>query len=276
MFLLFQAMGLRSPQTRELLSVRSWIYVNIAVIVVSFLLLNYYLPRRGCFVEPDYNASALVLPRTGTHGEVFHDIVVVTDLDHDSKNGNHWQSYLKRGVLKINTRENKASVTWDYRPDIVLIGDMAAKGRAMELSDLVVFNGQLLSVDDRTGIIYRIVEDKIIPWVFLNDGPGNTTKGFKAEWMTVKDNRLIIGGLGKEWTTGAGEFVNDYPMWIKIVSHIGQVEHVDWYDNYKAVRAVLGIDFPGYMIHESAQWSEYHKQWFFLPRYVPFALLFCF
>ena len=38
----------------------------------------------------------------------------------------------------------------------------------------------------------------------MEDGPGNVDKGFKAEWMTVKDQRLYIGGLGKEWTTQEG------------------------------------------------------------------------
>lgn len=52
--------------------------------------------------------------------------------------------------------------------------------------------------------------------VFLNDGPGNTTKGFKGEWMAVKDNLLYVGGLGKEWTTSDGVFVNYNPMYIKV------------------------------------------------------------
>lgn len=52
--------------------------------------------------------------------------------------------------------------------------------------------------------------------VFLNDGPGNTTKGFKGEWMTVKDENLYVGGLGKEWTTSDGIFVNYNPMYIKV------------------------------------------------------------
>ena len=43
-------------------------------------------------------------------------------------------------------------------------------GRGMELSELVVFNGHLLTVDDRTGVIYRIEGNKVIPWVIL---PGN-------------------------------------------------------------------------------------------------------
>ena len=29
-------------------------------------------------------------------------------------------------------------------------------------------------------------------------------KGFKAEWMAVKDHMLYVGGLGKVWTTQTG------------------------------------------------------------------------
>lgn len=37
-------------------------------------------------------------------------------------------------------------------------------------------------------------------------------------------------------------------------------------ENYKSIRAPLGIDWPGYMIHESGMWSDQHNRWFFLPR----------
>uniref|UniRef100_A0A1I7XFE3 Nudix hydrolase domain-containing protein n=1 Tax=Heterorhabditis bacteriophora TaxID=37862 RepID=A0A1I7XFE3_HETBA len=57
----------------------------------------------------------------------------------------------------------------------------------MELSDLSIFDGRLLTVDDRTGIVYEIKDNKAIPWLLLNDGPGNVTKGLKAEWLTVKN-----------------------------------------------------------------------------------------
>lgn len=53
----------------------------------------------------------------------------------------------------------------------------------MELSDLAVFDGKLFTVDDRTGVIYRITDtNKVLPWVFINDGPGNTTKGLKVSF----------------------------------------------------------------------------------------------
>lgn len=32
------------------------------------------------------------------------------------------------------------------------------------------------------------------------------------------------------------------------------------------MRAGIGITFPGYMIFESAQWSEVFQRWFFLTR----------
>ena len=44
----------------------------------------------------------------------------------------------------------------------------------------------------------------LIPWVVLSDGNGHTAKGFKGEWMTVKNERLYVGGLGKVWTTTTG------------------------------------------------------------------------
>lgn len=41
--------------------------------------------------------------------------------------------------------------------------------------------------------------------------------GFKGEWMAKKGNELYVGGLGKEWTTTEGVFVNYNPMWIKVI-----------------------------------------------------------
>lgn len=52
--------------------------------------------------------------------------------------------------------------------------------------------------------MYQILLNQLIPWVKLNDGPGNVPKGFKGEWMAVKDNDLYVGGLGKEWTSPSG------------------------------------------------------------------------
>lgn len=41
---------------------------------------------------------------------------------------------------------------------------------------------------------------------------------------------------------------------------------MNWVENYKKIREAIGIKWPGYMIHESAMWSELRRQWYFLPR----------
>lgn len=69
--------------------------------------------------------------------------------------------------------------------------------------------------------------------------------GFKAEWLAVKDEHLYVGGLGKEWTTTSGEFVNDNPEWVKVVGFRGDVEHRNWVPMYKSLKAVAGIQPPG-------------------------------
>ncbi len=82
----------------------------------------------------------------------------------------------------------------------------------------------------------------------------------------MKDRRLYVGGIGKEWTTIYGEYRNLNPMWVKCVSPEGAVKHLDWIETYRKLRAAADIYYPGYMIHESAQWSDVHQKWFFLPR----------
>ncbi|VDL72792.1 unnamed protein product [Nippostrongylus brasiliensis] len=215
----------------------------------------------------DYNRSQLFTERVLENGQLEYDLLAVTDLDHDSKVSNKkWQSFAKRGILRISPNHKEVSVDWKADSDISLSTEISAGGRAMELSDLAVFDGRLFSADDRTGIIYEIKENKAYPWVFVIDGPGNATKGLKAEWLTVKDDHLYVGGLGKEWTTTEGEYVNDHPMWIKIISRTGEVKHVNWHDVFVKVRRAAGIEYPGYMIHEAVQWSDVHQKWFFLPR----------
>lgn len=136
----------------------------------------------------------------------------------------------------------------------------------MELSELVVYNGKLLTFDDRTGFVYEIINDKIVPWIMLVDGDGHTMKGFKSEWATVKEQTLYVGSMGKEWTTGEGDFESYDPMYVKAVSMNGEVKHLNWVDNYKTIRSIMDITWPGYMIHESGVWSSENRKWYFLPR----------
>lgn len=53
--------------------------------------------------------------------------------------------------------------------------------------------------------VYEIDQQhNLVPWVILRNGNGRLSDAFKAEWMTVKDGNLYVGGLGKDWTTGDG------------------------------------------------------------------------
>jgi len=192
-------------------------------------------------------------------------IAVVADLDTNSKVGEGWVSYLQYGYLTISDSLNTVSVSWDVE-EVELKGNLAAGGRGMELSELQVFNGKLVSLDDRTGVVYQIIGGKVVPWVIMSDGGGGSTKGFKGEWSTVKGNKMMVGGLGKEWTTSQGEVINHDPMWVKEISVDGAVKHVDWRERYIMVRQAAGITWPGYMIHEAVGWSQERSEWVFLPR----------
>ncbi|TKR80366.1 hypothetical protein L596_014450 [Steinernema carpocapsae] len=248
----------------------------IAVVSLTALLLSSYyqlranLPEASSIFARPYNGTQLGEAKINADGSRSFKIAVITDLDHDSKVAdakNRWRSFMKHATLTVNAAATEARVEWE-KEVISIHSQIAAGGRSMELSDLAVFNGNLLTIDDRTGIIYKIVGKDAVPWVLLNDGPGNVTKGFKGEWMAVKNNQLYVGGLGKEWTTTEGVFVNHHPMYVKVVSHNGCVEHVNWVDQYIKLRVAFGIKHPGpgYMIHESGQFSEIHKKWFFMPR----------
>ncbi|XP_057342191.1 soluble calcium-activated nucleotidase 1 isoform X2 [Microplitis mediator] len=177
---------------------------------------------------------------------------------------NSWGSFLKKGSLLWQPHNDHISLNWD-KDETLLSSTFVMNNRGMELSELVTFNGRLLSFDDRTGIVYS-VEDEAYPWVILMDGNGRSSKGFKSEWATVKNNLLYVGSIGKEWTTSSGKFTHNNPMWIKTISPRGEVKSINWIENYKKLRRSINIEFPGYMIHESGVWSDIHKCWFFIPR----------
>lgn len=50
------------------------------------------------------------------------------------------------------------------------------------------------------------------------------------------------------------------------ITRSSQVHHLNWVDNYKKVREAIGIQWPGYMIHETVLWSPVRRRWYFLPR----------
>ncbi|CAH1795244.1 unnamed protein product [Owenia fusiformis] len=223
---------------------------------------------RRCKAYPDYNHTyPLTAPRVTPEGTEFR-IGIITDLDTDSrvsKDKNTWISYLRYGSLTHDSARKRVTIQWDKAP-VTLRSTLSQGGRGMELSELIVFNGKLYTVDDRTGMVYHINGEVIVPWVVLSDGDGSVNKGFKAEWAAVKNEILYVGGLGKEWTTTDGIVQNINPMYVKSIGPYGDVQHHDWQYFYNALRHEAGIDFPGYMIHESGVWSALRNQWVFLPR----------
>ncbi|KAM5135400.1 soluble calcium-activated nucleotidase 1 isoform 1-T2 [Mantella aurantiaca] len=214
-----------------------------------------------------YNDTYPLTPPQRLLDGLRYQIAIIADLDTESRSAkdNTWFSYLKKGHLTLFDSGDRVAVEWD-KEDTVLETHLAEKGRGMELSELIIFNGKLYSVDDRTGVVYRLEGSKAVPWVILTDGDGSVDKGFKAEWLAVKDERLYVGGLGKEWTTTTGKVLNENPEWVKVVGPRGDVQHHNWVPNYNSLREAAGIQPPGYLIHESAAWSDSLHSWFFLPR----------
>ncbi|KAM4603455.1 soluble calcium-activated nucleotidase 1b isoform 2-T3 [Polymixia lowei] len=230
---------------------------------------NWRSAGAGSLARPQrrYNDTYPLSPPEKTKDGVRYRIGVIADLDTASRSSKEqtWFSYMRKGHLTVSESADRLKVEWDAET-VTLESHLAEKGRGMELSELMVFNGHLYSVDDRTGVVYRIEGNQAVPWVILPDGDGSVSKGFKAEWLAVKDEHLYVGGLGKEWTTTAGEVVNNNPEWVKVVGYHGDVEHDNWVPHYNALRSAAGIQPPGYLIHESAAWSERLQRWFFLPR----------
>ncbi|XP_062311915.1 soluble calcium-activated nucleotidase 1b isoform X1 [Osmerus eperlanus] len=224
-------------------------------------------PRAAEGNRKRYNATYPLSAPERTALGIRYRIAVIADLDTESRSDKEhtWFSYLKRGHVTVAEEGDWLEVEWDA-DTVTLESHLAEKGRGMELSELVVFNGHLYSVDDRTGVVYRIEGNRAVPWVILPDGDGSVAKGFKAEWLAVREEQLYVGGLGKEWTTTTGEVVNDNPEWVKVVGYRGDVEHENWVARYDALRTAAGIRPPGYLIHESAVWSDLQRRWFFLPR----------
>ena len=132
-------------------------------------------PCQYYFYNKTYPLTAPIRQFTG----VSYTIAIVSDLDTESKSPdqpNTWRSFLKRGRLTWMPMRNLISVKWDEEMT-TLTSSLGMKGRGMELSELVTFDGRLLTFDDRTGMVYFFDGDKVYPWVILMDGNGKSSKG---------------------------------------------------------------------------------------------------
>jgi len=205
-------------------------------------------------------------------------IAIIADLDANAKGAKgKFFSYYKTGSLYLNgyNSENPAAsnvkVEWDAGEPAVIQSTMNLGGRGMELSELNVYKGQLYAMDDRTGVVFRLLEKKSgefapIPWVILGDGDGTVSKGMKCEWGCVKGDDFWVGSTGMPIFGGGGEIVNVDTRWVKRISPDGAVSHEDWRDIYERLAKAMGISAPGYVKHESGGWSDNLKRWVFLPR----------
>jgi soluble calcium-activated nucleotidase 1 len=87
---------------------------------------------------------------------VAYRIGIVADMDTNSKSPTKphtYNSYLKKGFLSYHRTKNYAAISWDQMPAMQLSSTYSHKGRGMELSELIVFDGKLLSFDDRSGMV---------------------------------------------------------------------------------------------------------------------------
>lgn len=200
----------------------------------------------------------------------------MTDLDELSRNKEsqkpEWLSHLLLGTIKRGA-DNKYTI--DFEPQMrTLKTKHNEAGRGAEFSELTVYDNRLLTFDDRTGDVFEILntpdgEDSfVVPRFVITEGSGDTDKGMKWEWATVKDGLLYMGSMGKEYTRPDGSIANTNNLWIATLDGEGVLMRYDWSNVYNLVRDALGATSPGYVIHESVNWSPLLKKLVFLPRRV--------
>jgi len=203
----------------------------------------------------------------------FH-FATVTDLDKlsvvsDSKKP-LFRSTLLPGILTRDDSTNRYTIKFD--PYRTLISQHNEAGRGMELSELTIYQNRLLSFDDRTGTVFEILstpdgkDSYVVPRFVITEGDGDTDKGMKWEWATIKNNELVLGSMGKEFTRPDGSIENTNNLWVAMLNERGELRREDWEDKFNFVRKLVGATAPGYIIMEAILWSDHLKKWVFLPR----------
>lgn len=212
------------------------------------------------------------MQRLTRYDESTHDYIlaIITDEDHASQvevNGRTaWQSTLRYDRLRRHVdatgrvRYGFEDIPADQGGYHQLISVLAEAGRGAEFSELVMFNGRLVTFDDRTGLVCEIRdESKLVPRQILMTGCGDEEfKGFKGEWATLWGDKLVVGSHGKKRKQ----------EWVKMINRNYTVESVDWRDRYQKMREAVGVGEQGYIIHEAAEWHPIRRQWLFFPRKV--------
>jgi soluble calcium-activated nucleotidase 1 len=198
----------------------------------------------------------------------------VTDLDQLSlmkeEKKMTYRSLLLPGVITRDTQTNKYSI--EMEPTRTLKTQHNEAGRGAEFSELSIFDGRLLTFDDRTGDVFEILNTKdgkdsfVAPRYVITEGEGDTDKGMKWEWSTVKDGELWMGSMGKEYTRPDGSIANVNNLWVTIMNEHGEFRRINWTKQFSFIREALGCGSPGYVIHEAINWSPHLRKWVFAPR----------
>lgn len=200
---------------------------------------------------------------------------MVSDQDHASKDAERfsWKALARFGVLTYEAAgktDVAADCCWriDWQSVKSVKSALAAKNRGMELSELIQFNGKMYAICDGSGIIFEVdlKSGRAYQRIALADGNGFSVKPFKGEWATVKDGRLLVGSMGREWVNDDGSIEHFNPQFVKSISPDGQVKSVNWRHNYEALRTVTNTTLPGYLWHEAVEWDPCSQRWIILPR----------
>jgi len=206
----------------------------------------------------------------------------ITDLDQlsltiDGKSRNY-RSYLSPGTITFNKNSNLYTMEMEPTSSTrTLTTKHNEDGRGAEFSELSVFDGRLLTFDDRTGDVFEILNSKdgtnsfVAPRYVISGGEGDTDKGMKLEWSTEKDDVLYMGSHGTEYTStdytnfdGSDAIMNN--LWVTVMNKHGEFRRIDWTDQYNFVQNALGCPPSGYVTHEAINWSHHMRKWIFMPR----------
>ena len=227
----------------------------------------------GGAIRPGY-----FYPKNAVRSPTEFAFAAVTDLDELSKekDGNPnkpaFYSTLLGGTLRKDKQSGRYEIILDTDRTRKLVTKHNEAGRGAEFSELSIYQNRLLTFDDRTGKVFEIrnepngEESYVVPRFVITEGDGETDKGMKWEWSTVKDGELFMGSMGKEYTLPDGTVKNRNNLWIATINQYGQIRREHWERQYTLVRHALGVEFPGYMIIEAVNWSPVMRKWVFLPR----------
>nr|BAN41687.1 apyrase precursor, putative [Entamoeba invadens] len=192
-------------------------------------------------------------------------IVMVSDLDGKNKKGDLWYSDIVTGLLY----KQGEKYSYIQEETFQVTSPINDGKRGLELSEAVNFNDEILTFDDRTGLVGAIDVDGriLVPKTIIRDGDMKEEKPMKIEWATVKGKEVYIGGIGKNYTTPRGEFRHRGPLFVKRMNENGRVIYEDWGKRYQDINLRLGINTEdGYSIFEAVTYSEDYDIWTFAPR----------